>query len=1064
MADAVAADTRQNPPHPTNRLPKTCPMTSRKPLSVRYLLCLLTSACLLQAADWWDNAWPYRQHIGIDARSITDDLDDFPLWVRLTDARFARALAAEAGRDLRAVGADGALLDLEMVSWTPDDVRFYVRIPKIRAGTANQGFDLYLGNPHAPALPAMPIWDKSHLAVLHLSGNVTDATGRGSTLLKQGFVVQNGWTAGLIMDQSHRWITFDSSNRGYLEVTPPQDQAASPNLTLVCRFRPAKAESLTLFSGSGFDVLTQGGRLLFRSGTSALSLDGVGTGQWQSAVFSYNAATGSRLISLGGHGTAKDVLSLPRLESTQVRIGRSVSDAKESQYGGDIEEVRLLAGNPSDAWIKATALNLSEENPLIVPGELRAIGDKPAPPPPPQLLGPSDGSQSYKPKGIKLQWLPSLGASEYRVLTFKDARGTQLLKTVEAGASREINLTLDQAGASDIYWTIAARSPQGETRSRQIHRLTFHAANARDSLLSPGQAVTPQLVKPANLEIRLQGYLGGRIDRLAEYMIDFTQQSPGLLRMQRERPEKGPPPWAGVFTGQYLSSSQLIWRLTHNAALKAHTDAYARELIGTQRADGYLGPFESITGSLELWNHYATLCGLLDYYEDTHDQSALDAARKVADLVINAYGPTGDIVPKTGGASESISHGIVRLYRATHDPRYLEMANYLIHEAWNEPGGVAFYKLGQGHPTVGDFPVRRWESVHSLMALSEMYWLTGDASYRNAFERLWQTLRQTERHTTGGFSTNEGLLGTPFNKGTIETCCTVAWSLLSTDMLRLSGDSSVADELEWSTLNSALGSIPYDGTCSTYATQPDGLRQFCVLNRQGPHDGRALSCCSTNAARALGNIANWALLQNQDGLALNYYGPSTIAADLGSGNRISLTQTTSYPAQGDIRLDVSIKKPETFTLFLRIPNWSRQTRVSLNGKPVPEARVGTYLPIRRQWTSGATLTLSLDFTPRFQTGAEDYAGKVCVFQGPILFSSDVRYEANRDTPSAPLTLDGLTIKPIEPPPEAGPWILARMTDGRGQQFTVCDFSSAGLFGDRYISWFNLKTADSFEKP
>lgn len=481
-----------------------------------------------------------------------------------------------------------------------------------------------------------------------------------------------------------------------------------------------------------------------------------------------------------------------------------------------------------------------------------------------------------------------------------------------------------------------------------------------------------------------------------------------------------------------------------------------RDLISTQRADGYLGPFESIAGSLELWNHYATLCGLLDYYEDTQYRPALEAARRVADLVIQAYGPAGDVLPKTGGASESISHAIVRLYGVTRDQRYLDLANYMIHEAWNEPGGVAFYHLGQGHPTVSDFPVRRWESVHNIMALSEMYWLSGDVSYKTAFERLWRTLRRTERHITGGFSTNEGLLGTPFNKGTIETCCTVAWSLLSTDMLRLTGDSRVADELEWSAINSALGSIPYGGTCSTYATQPDGLRQFCVLNRQGPHDGRALSCCSTNAARALGNIANWALMENQDGLVLNFYGPSKIVADLESGNRISLEQTTQYPSRGGIRLGVTVKEPETFTLHLRIPEWSAQTRVTLNGKALSAPPAGSYLPIRRQWNTGDTLTLSLDFTPRFQTGAEDYAGKVAVFQGPILFSCDARYNAGQQEQPIALTLDGLKIEPIETPAGEGPWILARLTDGGGRQFNACDFSSAGLFGDKYTSWFDLK--------
>ena len=1049
-------------------------MIPRKCFAYSLLLFLVTSPCLLAAVSWWNEAWSYRQHIRINASSVSEDLHDFPLRVRLTDAQFARALAAGSGRDLRAVGADGRLLDLEVVSWKPDDVRFNVRIPKIEAGAASQGFDLYFGNPQAGPAPAGKIWPASSLAILHLAGDRKDASGRADTVDKTGYVVQNGWTDGLIMDRTCPWITLNRSQRGYLSLKPEPAQAAGPSLTFVCRFLPAKEEQqaemiqlsgnpadgrsglLTLCSGDGFDFAVWSDTAVLQTGGPALVLRGVKTDQWQSGVFSYDAASGVRTICVDGKIIVRDTVPPAALKTTRLQFGRGVSDSKETQFSGDLEDVRLMNGAASEAWIKATALNLSDANPLVVPGDLRKIGDTAASPPPPHLLGPTDGSHSHRPEGIKLRWLPATGASAYQVLVFKDPQGRQQLAAIDAGAATEIGLTASQARETDIYWTIAAKSAHGETRSRQLYRLSFHDEKTPGRILSPDQAVAPHFTKPAHLEIELQGYLKGRMDRLAQYMIDFTRQSPGLMRMQHQRPEKGPPPWAGVFAGQYLSSAQLMWRLAPTPELKAHIDDYARELIGTQRADGYLGPFEAMNGSLELWNHYATLCGLMDYYDDTGYAPALAAARKVVDLVIKTYGPAGETLPKTGGASESISHAVVRVYGATRDQRYLDFANYIIHQVWNEAGGVAYYKLGQDRAPVSQFPVRRWEGVHNLMTLSELYWLSGDPSYRNAFEHLWRTLRQTERHTTGGFSTNEGLLGTPFNKGTIETCCTVAWALLSTDMLRLAGDSTVADELEWSTLNSALGSIPYDGTCSTYGTQPDGYRKFCQLARQGPRDGVALSCCSTNAARGLGNIANWALLRGKDGLALNYYGPSKISADLESGNRLSLTQTTRYPAQGDIHLDVSVQKPETFTLLFRIPSWSKQTRVLVNGQALPAPQPGSYLPIRRQWNTGDTVALSLDFTPRFQTGAEDYAGKISVFQGPILFASDARYDANQD--KAHLTLDpkGLTITPIEPPAGEGPWILARMVDGTGRHLTVCDFSSAGLFGDKYASWFDLK--------
>ena len=186
---------------------------------------------------------------------------------------------------------------------------------------------------------------------------------------------------------------------------------------------------------------------------------------------------------------------------------------------------------------------------------------------------------------------------------------------------------------------------------------------------------------------------------------------------------------------------------------------------------------------------------------------------------------------------------------------------------------------------------------------------------------------------------------------------------MSVEMLRLTGNPIVADELELAMLNSGIGMLSPSGRWVTYNTPMDGERRASAhdIVFQAKPGSPELNCCSVNGPRALGMLCEWAVMARTDGIALNYYGPGTFDTPAAK-----LTQTTDYPHTGKITIAVKPKKATAFTLALRIPQWSTQTKVRVNGKTVA-ATPGTYLELNRKWKAGDKITLDLDFRLHYWT-------------------------------------------------------------------------------------------------
>ena len=349
----------------------------------------------------------------------------------------------------------------------------------------------------------------------------------------------------------------------------------------------------------------------------------------------------------------------------------------------------------------------------------------------------------------------------------------------------------------------------------------------------------PQLEPIQSAKFDIDGEIGRRLDAVTQqWILPAPLANPAMLEMFRNRdrqPYQQQMPWAGEFAGKYLTHAVQIYRLTRDAELGKHIEWFVGEFVKLQAEDGYLGPWPeqwrlkmgtpTQKYPWDAWGHYHAMTGLLLWYQDAGDKRALQCARRIGDLFCNRFlGNTGLHDSGCHEMNQAPAHSLTVLHELTGEKKYLAMAQQIVRE-FEIPDAGDYVRTALAGKEFWETPKPRWESLHPIMALAELYYATGEAQYRQAFEHLWWSMCKGDRHNNGGFTSGERATGNPYDKAPIETCCTVAWMAMSVEMLRLTGNPIVADELELAMLNSGIGMLSPSGRWVTYNTPMDGERR-----------------------------------------------------------------------------------------------------------------------------------------------------------------------------------------------------------------------------------------------
>jgi uncharacterized protein len=149
------------------------------------------------------------------------------------------------------------------------------------------------------------------------------------------------------------------------------------------------------------------------------------------------------------------------------------------------------------------------------------------------------------------------------------------------------------------------------------------------------------------------------------------------------------------------------------------------------------------------------------------------------------------------------------------------------------------------------------------------------------------------------------------------------------------------------------------------------------------------TCCPPNLERILASLPGYMYSTSAEGLYVHLYHASELDWAFENGAKLKVTQKTNYPWEGKVEIAVDPAAAGEFTVFVRVPGWSRSAQVAVNGHAAPGAVLpGEYFPIRRRWQAGDRIALAFDMNARLIAAnprVPEDAGKVAVERGPLVY-------------------------------------------------------------------------------
>jgi DUF1680 family protein len=505
--------------------------------------------------------------------------------------------------------------------------------------------------------------------------------------------------------------------------------------------------------------------------------------------------------------------------------------------------------------------------------------------------------------------------------------------------------------------------------------------------------------------------------------------------------------WSDGDCYKWIEAMARIYAVTRDDVLDREMDYWINLIASTQAPDGYICTQTQLNPNKERWgmrtyhelyNMGHLMTAACVHHEATGKTTFLAVARQLADYLEEVFGPRPKELAHFGWNPSNIM-GLVDLYRATGEARYLKLAGIFVDMRGTVKWGTNIWGDTQTFdPHPGDqnqnrVPLREESQAvgHAVTATylycgaTDVVAETGDQTLRDALERIWRDMTEKKMYVTGAIGAHHHTVSIRHDKvheafgaaydlpnrtAYNETCANIGNAMWNWRMLQVSGEAKYADVMERVLYNSALSPMNIEGT------------RFCYANplerRQGMTGGRhdtlerwsvfTCYCCPPSVARMLAKTHTWAYGMSADAVWIHLYGSSSLETTLPDGGTVCLAQKTDYPWDGSVTVSVEKAPVQLTALRLRIPAWADQVSIRVNGEAIEGDFVpGAYYELRRAWASGDVVELDLPMEvvlieahPRVEAARN----RVAIMRGPVVYcleSADLAEGVDIDNVSVP---------------------------------------------------------------